>query len=169
MRVNLSRGRGNARGFLFPPRVLHGFPHGAKLWRGLGWKRDRTSTPPLCYGRHQTTVARGAARSSLTLHAVALQQLGNTLAHAGGCLLLRHDDSSGVPSIPARRRRRRRLSSAQGPQGLSARTGHRTASARRGRGGSGARGHSQSIVKHSLFRYPDSSLTRLSMERHRAA
>ena len=43
LRVSLSRERGNTHGLLFPPRVLYGFPHGARLWRGLGLIRDSTS------------------------------------------------------------------------------------------------------------------------------
>ena len=45
--VNLSRERGKMHSFLFLPRVLHGFPHRAKIWCGLGWKRDRTSGAPI--------------------------------------------------------------------------------------------------------------------------
>ena len=43
--VNLRRGRGNTHGFLLPPRVLYcGFPHEARIWRGLGWIRDSTTS-----------------------------------------------------------------------------------------------------------------------------
>ena len=36
-RVNRSRERGDTHnGFLFPPRVLYGFPHGARIQRGSG-------------------------------------------------------------------------------------------------------------------------------------
>ena len=42
-RVNLSREGGNTHGFLYPSRVLYGFPHGAKILRGFGWIRDCTS------------------------------------------------------------------------------------------------------------------------------
>ena len=39
--VNLRR-EGNTHGFLSPPRVLYGFPHGAKMLHGFGWIRDST-------------------------------------------------------------------------------------------------------------------------------
>ena len=45
----MSRERGNTHGFLFPPRVLFGFPHGARIQRGLVLIRDSTSC-----GEHQT-------------------------------------------------------------------------------------------------------------------
>ena len=41
--VNLSRERGNTHGFLLPPRVLYGFPHGARIQSGLDLTRDSTS------------------------------------------------------------------------------------------------------------------------------
>ena len=39
-RINLSREGGKMRGAVFPPRVLHGFLHGASNLRGFGWIRD---------------------------------------------------------------------------------------------------------------------------------